>query len=118
MPRSNVSPIDSCLFADGFSIKKHHNQAWKEESERVKAIRGEVLSSMFGLEAKIDYAIGDLILPHKRTARSPTWLRQRHSLFQTQILTRVDLRTKIEILRSLLEDRFPRMKRRAAHLCS
>src|SRR5262249_34947251 len=58
MPRHNVSPIDSAMYAEGFEIAEHHNLAWKEETERVRTIRGQVLSEMFEVEAKIDYAIG------------------------------------------------------------
>src|SRR5262249_61261727 len=65
MPHFNVNPIDAAMFADGFSIAEHHRLAREEEALRVRAIRGEVLSAMFEVEAKIDYAIGDLILPYK-----------------------------------------------------
>jgi hypothetical protein len=109
MPHSNVSPIDSSIFADGFSIADHHMLALKTETERVRAIRGEVLATVFEVEAKIDYAIGDLILPYKRTVRSPRWLRKRHLLLQNEILSQFQLRTKIDVLLSLLRLRFPKM---------
>src|SRR5262245_2611253 len=118
MPHFKVNPIYAAMFADGFSIAEHHRLAWEEEAQRVRAIRGEVLSAMFEVEAKIDYAIGDLILPYKRTFRSPAWLEERHLLIQNAVLTHFDLRTKIEVLRSLIEARFPKMQRRVAQLCS
>jgi hypothetical protein len=118
MPHYNVNPTDSAIFSDGFSLAPHHKAAWPVETKRVQAIRGQVLSEMVGVESEIDYAIADLVLPRPRSVRSPSWMEDRHLLFQNHILTHFDLRTKIEILGDLLSVRFPRDKVAAKAVCS
>jgi hypothetical protein len=110
MPHHNVSPIDSGLFSNGFSTRPHHKAAWVDETKRIRRVRGEVLCAMFEVEAEIDYAIADLILPRKRSWHIQRWIEDRHLLFQNHVLTHFDLRTKIEILSSLLIARFPKQK--------
>jgi len=110
MPHYNVNPTDSALFANGFSVARHHEAAWADETKRIRRVRGEVLSAMFEVEATIDYAIADLILPRCRSLRIPRWVEDRHLLLQNHVLTHFDLRTKIETLASLLNARFPNQR--------
>src|ERR1700736_5104452 len=109
MPHYNINPIDGALFSNGFSIGPNHQKAWESERERIQRIRGEVLSIVFEVESSVDYAIADCLLP-RQTIRSPGSLVKRHFLFQNEILTHFNLGTKIDILESLLSQRFPRRK--------
>jgi hypothetical protein len=111
MPHQNVNPVDSSLFADGFSLAQHHRDAWPMEIQRVRAIRGDIMAAMFEVEAEIDWAIGDLLLPFRRSVRSPAWLHARHRLLQNEVLTRFDLRTKCEVLAALMLRRFPEQRK-------
>lgn len=117
MPHYNVNPTDGALFADGFSLKPQHNKAWESERQRMQRVRGEVLSAVFEVESSIDYAIADCLLP-RTTLRSPSSLAKRHYLLQNEILTHFDFRKKIEILESLLSQRFPRRDKQIKELIS
>ena len=117
MPHYNVNPTDGALFANGISVGPQHNKAWGAERERIQRIRGEVLSAVFEIESSVDYAIGDCVLPRK-TIRSPGSLVKRHYLFQNEILTHFDFRMKIEIMGSLLNQRFPRQQEQIRKLVS
>ena len=117
MPHYNVNPIDGALFANGFSTGPQHTKAWETERQRVQRIRGEILSAVFEVESSVDYAIGNSVLP-RTTIRSPGSLVKRHDLFQNEILTHFDFRKKIEIMDSLLMERFPRKKKHIAKLVS
>jgi hypothetical protein len=117
MPHYNVNPTDGALFANGFAVGAQHQKAWESERERIQRIRGEVLSAVFEIESSIDYAIGDCMLP-RVSIRSPSSLAKRHYLMQNEILTRFDFRTKIEIMGSLLTQRFPRKGPEIAKLLS
>ena len=117
MPDYNVNPTDGDLFANGFSSGPQHYNAWESERQRMQRIRGEVLSVVFEVESSIDYAIADCVLP-RTTIRSPSSLVKRHSLFQNEILTHFDFRKKIEILESLLSQRFPRREKDIRKLIS
>ena len=117
MPHYNVNPIDGALFADGVSTGPQHTKAWETERQRVQQIRGEVLSAVFEVESSVDYAIGDCLLP-RTTIRSPGSLVKRHNLLQNEILTYFDFRKKIEIMDSLLSQRFPRRKKDVVRLAS
>jgi hypothetical protein len=110
MPHYNVNPCDSSIISYGFKLGAHHEKAWKEEAKRVHGLRGDVLATVFEVEATIDYTIGDLLLPFRRSVRSPSWLKHRHILLQNEVLVHFDLRTKIEILCSLMTIRFPKQK--------
>jgi hypothetical protein len=116
MPHYAVNPHDSAMFSDGHSIGPHHRACWASETERVQKQRGLVLSLVFEVEASIDYAIADCVLPYRRSFRSPAWLGERHLLLQNEILTRFDFRTKIEIAGSLLSKRFPKKTKRVKEL--
>ena len=105
------------LFANGFSTGPQHTKAWETERQRVQRIRGEILSAVFEVESSVDYAIGNCVLP-RTTIRSPGSLVKRHDLFQNEILTHFDFRKKIEIMDSLLRERFPRRKKHIAKLVS
>jgi hypothetical protein len=117
MPHYNVNPIDGALFANGISVRPHHAKAWETERERIQRIRGEVLSTVFEVESSVDYAIADCVLP-RTTMRSPGSLVKRHYLLQNEILTHFDLRKKIEIVASLLSQRFSRKQEQIAKLVS
>ena len=117
MPHYSVNPTDGALFATGFSTRPQHNKAWETERQRVQRIRGEVLSAVFEVESSVDYAIGDCVLP-RTTLRSPSSLVKRHYFFQNEILTHFDFRKKIEIMDSLLRQRFPREEKQIARLVS
>jgi hypothetical protein len=118
MPHYNVGAIDSALFSDGFGLAPHHNAEWTKETKRIREVRGEVLSAMFAVEGSVDHAIANLILPHRRSFRIARRAVDRHLLLQNHVLTHFDLRTKIEILGSLLEARFPKKKAAVKAVCS
>lgn len=111
MPRSNVSPVDGCLYTDGISVEPHHKEAWKNEKTAFNQLRGEVLSTVVEIESMIEYAIADCLLPSRRSVRSPSWLHDRHGLFQEEVMSRFDLNTKVDLLISLMRRRFPRWQK-------
>jgi hypothetical protein len=117
MPHYNVNPIDGALFSTGFSVGPQHQESWKAETERIQRIRGEALSVVFEVESSVDYAIGDCVLP-RQTIRSSGSLVKRHLLVQNEILTHLDFRTKIDIMASLLGQRFPQKKGEITSLIS
>ena len=117
MPHHNVNPVDGALFSIGFSTGPQHNKAWEAEKERIHRIRGEVLSAVVEVESLVDYAIGSCLLP-RATIRSPGITQKRHDLFQNEILTHFEFHKKIEIMRSLFTQRFPRKQRQIVKLVS
>jgi hypothetical protein len=117
MPHFNVNPVDWALFSNGFSIGPHHNKAWEAEKQRIHRLRGEVLSTVVEVESSVDYVIGSCLLPHA-TTRTPATTRKRHYLLQNEVLTRLEFHKKIEIMESLLSQRFRRKRPQISRLVS
>lgn len=109
MPHYNVNPLDGALSAVGFSTGPHHTKAWEAERERFQRIRGETLSIVFQVESSIDYAIADCLLP-RQTMGSSASLVKKHLLMQNELLMHFNFNKKIEIIGSLLGQRFPKHK--------
>lgn len=118
MPRQSTVAVDSTIFADGFELTPQHRSAWLDETKRIRALRGDILIATTELECLIDHALCDLVLPFRRSSHSPQWLRERHNVLQVEVLAHLTLRSKSEILCSLMTRRFSRQASATSELGS
>jgi hypothetical protein len=108
---NRMALADSTLVSFGINSSRRQDSKWKSEISRIRSLRGEIIVRCFELESSIDDAIADLILP-VHSLRSPAWLQERHLDFHQEILSRQDLRWKVNLLHSLLIKRISRGKER------